>query len=69
MSKTYEVTFTETYTYTKNITIEDNEDINEVIHDPLEYPMVIHMTKEQYDNSNISVCNEYFTVCNGSNNQ
>lgn len=62
MTKKYEVTFKETYEYTKIIEIEDNKDINEVIHDPLEYPMVAHMTDEQYNALDANVCNEYNIV-------
>ena len=57
--KKYLVTFKETYTYTKEVEVEDNEDINEVIHEPLDFPMVAHMTNEQYDNLNADVCNDY----------
>lgn len=57
--KKYLVTFKETYTYTKEVEVEDNEDINEVIHEPLDFPMVAHMTDEQYDNLNADVCNDY----------
>lgn len=57
--KKYKVTFTETYTYEKEIEIEDNEDINEVIHDPFDFPMVAHMTNEQYNNLNADILNEY----------
>lgn len=59
MTKKYEVTFKETYEYTKTIEIEDGKDINEVIHDPFEYPMVAHMTDEQYNSLDANVCNEY----------
>lgn len=62
MTKQYTVTFTETYIYTKNIEIEDEEDINEVIHDPLSFPMVAHMSNEEYNNLNANVCNEYDIV-------
>lgn len=57
--KRYTVTFKETYIYTKEVEIEDNEDINEVIHDPFDFPMVAHMTDEQYNNLNADVCNDY----------
>lgn len=57
--KRYIVTFKETYIYTKEVEIEDNEDINEVIHDPLDFPMVAHMTNKQYNNLNADVCNDY----------
>lgn len=57
--KKYLVTFKETYTYTKEVEVEDNEDIDEVIHEPLYFPMVAHMTNEQYNNLNADVCNEY----------
>ena len=57
--KKYLVTFKETYIYTKEVEIEDNEDINEVIHDPFDFPMVAHMTDEQYSNLNADVCNDY----------
>lgn len=57
--KKYLVTFKETYIYTKEVEIEDHEDINGVIHDPLDFPMVAHMTDEQYNNLNPDVCNEY----------
>ena len=60
--KEYDVTFTETYTYTKHIIIDDTEDINEVIHDPLEHPMVAHMTEDQYNALDANVCNEYNIV-------
>lgn len=60
--KEYDVTFTETYTYTKHIIINDTEDINEVIHDPLEHPMVAHMTNDQYNVLGANVCNEYHIV-------
>ena len=59
MSKSYQVTFTETYTYTKTITVEDNEDITEVIRDPLQCPTVRDMSNEQFSESDISVCNDY----------
>lgn len=57
--KKYLVTFKETYIYTKEVEIEDNEDINEVIHDPFDFPMVAHMSDEQYNGLNADVCNDY----------
>ena len=57
--KEYDVTFTETYTYNKHIIIDDSEDINEVIHDPLEHPMVRHMTDDEFTKLNPAVLNEY----------
>ena len=36
----------------------DFEDI-EVIHDPFDFPMVAHMTNEQYNNLNADILNEY----------
>lgn len=62
--KKYTVTFTEKYTYTKHITIEDDEDINEVIHDPLDFPMVRYMTEEQFNANNVDVLNEYEVIPN-----
>lgn len=49
--KKYKVTFTETYIYTKEIEIDNNEEINEVIHTP-NYPLVYEMTKEQFGQLN-----------------
>lgn len=60
--KKYKVTFTEKYTYTKEIQIEDHEDINEVIHEALDFPMVRHMTEEQFNANNVYVLNEYEVI-------
>lgn len=49
--KKYKVTFTEIYVYTKEIEIEDSENIQEVIHTP-NYPLVYEMTEEQYGQLN-----------------
>lgn len=57
--KKYLVTFREIYIYTKEVEIEDNEDINAVIHDPFDFPMVAHMSDEQYNSLNADVCNDY----------
>lgn len=60
--KRYTVTFTEKYTYTKEIEIEDDENIDDVIHDPLDFPMVRNMTEEQFEENDIAVLNEYDIV-------
>lgn len=57
--KKYLVTFKETYIYTKEVEVEDNEDINEVIHDPLDFPMIKDLTREEVDKFNPDVCNDY----------
>lgn len=57
--KKYLVTFKETYIYTKEVEVEDNEDINEVIHDPLDFPMIKDLTREEVDKLNPDVCNDY----------
>lgn len=57
--KKYKVTFTEIYVYTKEIGIDDNEDINEVIHEPLNYPMVKDMNEKQFKQLNAYVKCEY----------
>lgn len=55
----YKVKFTETYTYEKEVEIEDNEDIEEVIHEPLDFPMVKDMSLDDFENLNADVLNEY----------
>ena len=60
--KKYLVTFKEIYTYTKEVEVEDNEDINEVIHDPIDFPMIKNMTREEVDKLNPDVCNEYLVT-------
>lgn len=57
--KKYLVTFRESYIYTKEVEIEDNEDINEVIHDPIDFPMIKNMNRKQVDKLNPEVCNDY----------
>ena len=58
--KKYLVTFKETYTYEKEVEIEDNEDIDEVIHDPIDFPTIKDLTREEVDKLNPDVYNEYF---------
>lgn len=60
--KKYNVTFKEIYEYTKTIEIEDNENIDDVIHDPLECPTVRDMDDDEFEELNPYVCNEYNVV-------
>lgn len=55
----YIVKFTETYTYEKEVEIEDNEDIDEVIHEPTDFPMVKDMSLKDFEKLNADVLNEY----------
>lgn len=55
----YKVTFKETYEYTKFIETDDNEDINEIIRDPLQCPRVVDMTNDDYQELNGTCVNEY----------
>ena len=55
----YIVKFTETYTYEKEVEIEDNEDIDEVIHEPTDFPMVKDMSLDDFEKLNADVLNEY----------
>lgn len=58
--KKYVVKFKEVYEYERAITIdEDEEDIDDVIHDPLECPMIKDLSREEYDELNPEVLNEY----------
>ena len=57
--KKYLVTFKETYEYTKEITTEDSEDIETVIRDPFEYPMIAYLKPEQFESLGANVCCEY----------
>jgi hypothetical protein len=58
--KKYVVKFKEVYEYERTITIdEDEEDIDDVIHDPLECPMIKDLSREEYDELNPEVLNEY----------
>ena len=57
--KKYNVVFIETYTYEKEIEVEDTEDIEEVIRDPLECPTVRDMSDDEYSNLNPDVCFDY----------
>ena len=55
----YIVKFIETYTYEKEVEIEDNEDIDEVIHEPTDFPMVKDISLEDFEKLNADVLNEY----------
>lgn len=54
--KKYEVKFTETYTYTKVLEIEDNENIDDVIH---EIEPVYALTQDEFEQLDANVYNEY----------
>lgn len=45
----YYVTFTETYEYSKTIELDDSLNIEEVVRDPLQFPMIKDMSREQVD--------------------
>ena len=45
----YYVTFTETYEYSKIVELDDSLNIEEVVRDPLQFPMIKDMTREQVD--------------------
>ena len=57
--KKYEVIFKETYEYTRTIELKDDEDIEEVIHDPLQCPTVRDMDAKQFESLSPCVCNDY----------
>ena len=45
----YYVTLTETYEYSKLVDIDDNLNIEEVVRDPLQFPMIKDMSSKQVD--------------------
>ena len=45
----YYVTFTETYEYSKTVELDDSLNIEEVVRDPLQFPMIKDMSREQVD--------------------
>lgn len=47
--KKYYVQFIETYEYSKLVEVQDESDIEEVIRDPLQFPMIKDMFREQVD--------------------
>ena len=59
LMKKYIVTFREIYEYTKQITTEDSEDINEIIRDPLQCPMVKDMSDDEFEELSAHVENQY----------
>lgn len=58
MKRKYEVKFKEVYEYTKIIEIEDDENIDDVIH---EVEPVYALTQDEFENLNADVYNEYET--------
>ena len=47
--KKYYVQFIETYEYSKLVEIKDGSVIDEVVRDPLQFPMIKDMSREQVD--------------------
>lgn len=45
----YYVTFTETYEYSKLVELDDSLNIEEVVRDPLQFPMIKDMSRKQVD--------------------
>ena len=57
--KKYEVEITETYTYKKVFEIEDDENIEDVVHDTFECPPVYAMDVSEFSKLNAFVENNF----------